>query len=91
MIMGITSDVNSLNFSKNFKFTNILHNVGVDYIIHNMFQKPTLGSIELPTPSSIFPILENSKKLTINIIMLKQTLSFIFVSQPIIHCSLKMN
>lgn len=71
MIMGITSDANSLNSSKEFKFANILNNVGVDYIIHNMFQKPTLGSIELPTPSSIFPILKNSKKLMTNITMLK--------------------
>ncbi len=91
MIMGITSDANSLNSFKEFKFTTILNNVGVDYIIHNVFWKPTLGSIELPTPSSIFPILKNSKKLTISIIMLKQMLSFISVSQLIIHYSLKMN
>jgi hypothetical protein len=35
--------------------------------------------------------LENSKKLTTNITMLKQMLSFIFVSQPINCYSLKMN
>jgi len=63
-MVGTTRKMNSSNSYNELSFK-ILNNLGVVHIVTNMFQTPTIGSIDCPIHSFILREMKNSLELQV--------------------------